>query len=72
MKKIPTSSKARASGWQKHIRKSGKRAANKGTRQAGKGLGREGIHEALGYARKLGPARLTSDWMHELREGEEL
>lgn len=35
MKKIPTSKKARAAtGWHKHLKKDGKRRANKGTRIA--------------------------------------
>ncbi len=43
MKKTPTVRKARsATGWHKHLRKGGKKLANRGTRRALKGLGREG------------------------------
>lgn len=41
-KTLPTSGKSRSyTGWHKHLRKSGKRVANRGTRQALKGRGRE-------------------------------
>lgn len=41
-KTLPTSGKARsATGWRKHLRKLGKRTANKGTRRAFKGVRRE-------------------------------
>lgn len=43
-KQLPTSSKARSlTGWRSHLKKEGKRRANKGTRQAFKGLGREAV-----------------------------
>lgn len=41
-KTLPTSGKGRSiTGWHKHLRKEGKRRANKGTRLAFKGRGRE-------------------------------
>lgn len=41
-KTLPTSSKARSlCGWHRHLRRTGKKAANKGTRRAFKGVGRE-------------------------------
>lgn len=41
-KQLPTTKRARSlSGWRKHLRKPGKRIANKGTRRALKGIGRE-------------------------------
>lgn len=45
-KQLPTSSKARSrTGWHKHLRKPGKRTANKGTRRALKGIGREAAQD---------------------------
>lgn len=39
---LPTVKKARSlTGWHKHLRKPGKRLANKGTRRALRGIGRE-------------------------------
>lgn len=41
-KSLPTSRKARSlTGWHKHLRKPGKKVANRGTRRALKGIGRE-------------------------------
>ena len=41
-KTLPTVGKARSlCGWRKHLRKPNKRIANKGTRRAFRGIGRE-------------------------------
>lgn len=41
-KQLPTVKKARSlCGWHVHLRRAGKRIANKGTRRALKGIGRE-------------------------------
>ncbi len=43
-KTLPTTGKARSrTGGHKHLRKDGKRLANKGTRRALKGVGREAV-----------------------------
>jgi hypothetical protein len=43
-KQLPTTKKSRSlTGWHKHLRRAGKKMANKGTRRALRGIGREGI-----------------------------
>lgn len=43
-KTLPITEKARSmTGWKRHLRRAGKKLANKGTRRALKGIGREAV-----------------------------
>lgn len=45
-KQLPTTKKARSmNGWCKHLRRPGKKQANRGTRRALRGIGREAAQD---------------------------